>query len=74
MVRRRGNRLFGHTTVRAQIGRCCEAGVSQAIFTHCGSEIIDGDGRRLGAKLRAMGRQQGVEARFAYDGLELALG
>lgn len=73
MVRRQGNRLFGHTTVRAQIGWCRKAGVRKAIFTHCGSEIIEGDGRRLAAKLRAMGREQGVEARFAYDGLELVL-
>jgi ribonuclease BN (tRNA processing enzyme) len=73
MVRRRGRRLFGHTTVRAQIGWCGKAGVRRAIFTHCGSEIIDGDERRLGAKLRAMGRERGVDARFAYDGLELTL-
>jgi ribonuclease BN (tRNA processing enzyme) len=74
MVRRQGNRLFGHTTVRAQIGWCGKAGVRQAVFTHCGSEIIEGDERHLAAKLRAMGRQRGVEARFAYDGLELVLG
>jgi ribonuclease BN (tRNA processing enzyme) len=74
MVRRRGNRFFGHTTVRAQIGWCSKAGVRRAIFTHCGSEIIKGDGRRLGAELRAMGRERGVEARFAHDGLKLTLG
>jgi ribonuclease BN (tRNA processing enzyme) len=73
MVRRRGGRLFGHTTVRAQLGWCRKAGVRRAIFTHCGSEIVEGDERRLGARLRAMGREQGVEARFAYDGLEVTL-
>jgi phosphoribosyl 1,2-cyclic phosphodiesterase len=73
MVRRRGGGLFGHTTVRAQLGWCREAGVRRAVFTHCGSEIVDGDERRLGAKLRAMARERGVEARFAYDGLEMAL-
>ncbi len=73
MVRRRRRQLFGHTTVRAQLGWCRKAGVRRAVFTHCGSEIVDGDERRLGAKLRAMGRERGVEARFAYDGLEMPL-
>jgi len=73
LVRRRGNRLFGHTTVRAQLGWCRKAGVRRAVFTHCGSEIVDGDERKLGAKLRALGRERGVAARFAYDGLEMTL-
>ncbi|MGB8275837.1 MAG: MBL fold metallo-hydrolase [Alphaproteobacteria bacterium] len=73
MVRRREGRLFGHTTVRAQLGWCRKAGVRRAVFTHCGSEIVDGDERRLGAKLRAMARECGVEARFAYDGLTMTV-
>ncbi|TVR81816.1 MAG: MBL fold metallo-hydrolase [Rhodospirillales bacterium] len=36
LVRRRGDELFGHTTVRAQLGWCQETGVKRAIFTHCG--------------------------------------
>lgn len=73
LVRRHGDRLFGHTTVRAQLGWCQEAGVPQAVFTHCGSEIVEGDERVLGAKVRAMGRERGVAARIAYDGLDLVL-
>lgn len=74
MVRRRGTKLFGHTTVRAQLGWCAEEGVPRAIFTHCGSEIVTGDERRLGPKLRAMARERGVEAEIAHDGLEIELG
>jgi ribonuclease BN (tRNA processing enzyme) len=73
MVRRQGGRLFGHTTVRAQLGWCRQAGVAQAIFTHCGTEIIAGDERRLGAELRAMARARGLAARIAYDGLKIAV-
>jgi phosphoribosyl 1,2-cyclic phosphodiesterase len=73
MVRRKGDVLFGHTTVRAQLGWCGREGVRQAIFTHCGSGILGADERRLGAALRAMARERGVEARFAYDGLEITL-
>jgi phosphoribosyl 1,2-cyclic phosphodiesterase len=73
LVRRRGNALFGHTTVRAQLGWCQKEGVPRAIFTHCGSEIVSADGRSISAKVRAMGRRRGVKAQVAYDGLEVAL-
>ena len=73
MVRRHDDKLFGHTTVRAQLGWCREAGVGRAVFTHCGSEIVEGDERSLGAKVRAMGRERGVEALIAHDGMEIVL-
>lgn len=73
MVRRIDERLFGHTTMRAQLGWCAETGVRRAIFTHCGSEIVEGDERKLGAKLRRMARECGVEAQLAFDGLEVVL-
>jgi phosphoribosyl 1,2-cyclic phosphodiesterase len=73
LVRRKGSKLFGHTTVRAQIGWCEQAGVNRAIFTHCGSEIVAGDERALSSKLRAMGREHGVEAEIAHDGMEVVL-
>lgn len=73
MVRRHGDKLFGHTTVRAQLGWCQEAGVARAVFTHCGSEIVEGDERTLRARVRAMGRERGVEAAIAHDGMEMVL-
>lgn len=74
LVRRRGDQLFGHTTVRAQIGWCQEAGVPRALFTHCGKEIVEGDERAFGPKVAEMGRERGVEAAIAHDGLMVALG
>lgn len=73
IVRRRGSRLFGHTTIRAQLGWCEQAGIAEAVFTHCGSEIVAGGTRAIAARVRAMGRERGVDARIAYDGLELAV-
>ncbi|MFP3920485.1 MAG: MBL fold metallo-hydrolase [Dichotomicrobium sp.] len=73
MVRRHGDKLFGHTTVRAQIGWCGTAGIPRALFTHCGSEIVKGDERTLGAKVREMGRERGVEAAIAHDGMSVVL-
>jgi len=71
IIRRSKGKLVGHTTVRAQIGWCQKEGVPQAIFTHCGSQIVKGDERSLGALVRELGEERGVEASIAYDGLEV---
>ena len=73
IVRRRNGRAIGHASIRAQLDWCARAGVPRAVFTHCGSEIVKGDARTTAATVRALGRECGVEARIAYDGLELAL-
>lgn len=73
MVRRHGKVLFGHTIVRAQLGWCGRQGVERALFTHCGAEIVQADGRTMAARVRAQGIARGVDARIAMDGLELEL-
>jgi phosphoribosyl 1,2-cyclic phosphodiesterase len=73
MIRRRDKGLIGHATVRDQLGWCSAEGVRRALFTHCGSGIVAGDERRLGAQLRGSARRCGVDARFAFDGLEITL-
>ena len=72
-IRRRGKTLIGHSPVRTQLTWCEKEGVAQAIITHCGSEIVTGDERKLSTKLRAMGAERGVEVRIAYDGMKLTL-
>jgi phosphoribosyl 1,2-cyclic phosphodiesterase len=73
MVRRRGQALIGHAPIRAQLGWCKEEGVARAIFTHCGSEIVRADARAIEARVRALGLEQGIDARLAHDGLVLSL-
>ncbi len=73
MVRKRGEHLIGHTPVRTQLTWCRKEGVPEAVFTHCGSGIVKGDERTLGAQLRAWARERGVEARIAHDGMEMVL-
>ena len=72
-VRKRGDKLIGHATVRTQLGWCEKERVPRAIITHCGSEIVTGDQRRLITNLRAMAAARGLEARIAHDGMELIL-
>jgi len=70
LVRKRGDRLIGHTPIRTQLTWCAKEGVPEAIITHCGSRIVEGDERTLGAQVRRWARKRNVTARIAYDGLE----
>lgn len=73
LIRRRGEALFGHTSIRAQLGWCARANIPRAVFTHCGSEIVSMDGRAAAARIRRLGKDKGVEARIATDGLVMQL-
>lgn len=73
LVRRKGDKIFGHTTIRAQLGWCAEADVGLAMFTHCGSEIVAGDERSVGARVRRMAKERGVAVEIAHDGQEKLL-
>lgn len=72
-VRRRDDHLIGHAPVFTQLGWCENEGVPRAIITHCGSEIVEGDERTLGARLREWADERGIEAEFAHDGMEVVL-
>lgn len=73
MVRKPGEALIGHTPIRTQLTWCQKEGVPQAIFTHCGSEIVEGDERTLGAEIRDLAQERGVKAEIAHDGMEVIL-
>src|SRR6266566_6167482 len=72
-IRRRGEALIGHAPVRTQLTWCGKEGVRRAIITHCGSEIVTGDERKIAAKLRAIGAERGVDVRIADDGMRVML-
>jgi phosphoribosyl 1,2-cyclic phosphodiesterase len=73
MIRKIGDALIGHVPVRTQLTWCQKTGVSRAIFTHCGAEIVEADARTIQAKLQALAKERKVEAQIAYDGLEVVL-
>jgi phosphoribosyl 1,2-cyclic phosphodiesterase len=68
MVRKKDGVLIGHVPVTTQLEWCARAGVHRAVFTHCGSPIVRGNTRALSATLWRLGREHGVDARFARDG------
>jgi len=72
-VRRRGDALVGHAPVRTQLTWCAKEGVPEAIITHCGAEIVEGDEAELAARVHMLGAARGVVASIAHDGLERVL-
>jgi phosphoribosyl 1,2-cyclic phosphodiesterase len=72
-IRRRGKTLIGHSPVRTQLAWCAKQGVPRAVITHCGSEIVKGDERKIGAQLRQMAAGRGIEVSIAHDGMELVV-
>jgi phosphoribosyl 1,2-cyclic phosphodiesterase len=72
-IRRRGKTLIGHSPVRTQLTWCAKEGVPQAIITHCGSEIVNGDEHQIEAQVRKMAVDRGIEACVAHDGMTLIL-
>jgi phosphoribosyl 1,2-cyclic phosphodiesterase len=71
ILRRRAEVLVGHASVRDQLEWCCDEGVSQAVITHCGSQIVKTDARTAAARIQALGREHGVQVVIAHDGLKL---
>lgn len=64
LVRRRVDRLFGHTRITTQISWCQKYGISHIIFTHLGKETIENE---------ADFKKEHDEAILAYDGMELMI-
>lgn len=73
ILRRSDHSLVGHSPIRTQLEWCDRERVPQAIFTHCGSQIVGGDRRAIDLAVRDLGLDRNVQARIAVDGLELVL-
>jgi hypothetical protein len=73
MVRRKDGTLIGHAPIATQLDWCEQAGVRQAIFTHCGSPIVRASAAETDVLIRRLGIEHGMEARIAHDGLRLRL-
>ncbi len=72
IVRRRDGIRIGHASIREQLDWCAAESVTRAVFTHCGSQIIRDEGA-LERRVAALGRERGIRASVAYDGLRLVL-
>ena len=69
LVRRKDNKLFGHTRIKTQVNWCKKYKVKKATFTHFGKEPI-----RIGDKnLEKRFKQEDVEVKIAHDGMSMTL-
>lgn len=74
LVRRHGDALFGHTTVRAQLNWCKRYGIPRAYIVHCGKQLVQMDPGLLeervdqlaGPNLRAIVAHDGMRVRFSH--------
>jgi phosphoribosyl 1,2-cyclic phosphodiesterase len=74
MVRKPGDVIIGHVPIRTQLTWCQKSGVPRAIFTHLGSQIIEGNEAEWAAKIREFADDRDVnEVEIAYDGLDVVL-
>jgi hypothetical protein len=74
MVRRKAGGLIGHAAIATQLDWRKETGITEAIFTHCGSPIVRGSATKFDAMVRELGIERGIDAFVAVDGLTLSLG
>jgi phosphoribosyl 1,2-cyclic phosphodiesterase len=72
-VRKTGDALVGHATVRTQLGWCRAEGVSKAVFTHCGTAVVAAAEGEAEEEVRRLGLERGIDAVIAFDGMEMVL-
>lgn len=73
IVRHRQGIAIGHSPIRTQLDWCQEQGVRDAIFTHCGSQIVTGNQEQLNALVGSLGQERDVTARIAFDGMRVTV-
>ena len=74
MVRKPGEVIIGHAPIQTQLTWCQKLDVDRTVFTHLGSEIVEGDERTLGAKIRDLAEARDVNrVEITHDGMEVVL-
>lgn len=72
MVRRKDDKLFGHTMIKTIIGWCKKYNVKNLIITHCGKQVVTMKEDELMEKIKEYSEEL-VNVRVAYDGLKLKI-
>jgi phosphoribosyl 1,2-cyclic phosphodiesterase len=65
-IKRRRKVAVGHAPITTQLDWCANAGVTRAIFTHCGRAIVAA-GSSIEAQILELGRARSVDTRIAHD-------
>jgi phosphoribosyl 1,2-cyclic phosphodiesterase len=73
LVRVKEKKIFGHTTIRAQLGWCQKERIPRAIFTHCGMQIVTDVTGITTECVTQLARERNIEVAIAYDGMTIIL-
>lgn len=73
LIRRKQDKLFGHSTIKTQLGWCRKEKIPRAIITHCGTQIVAGKTMVIEKKIAMLGKEREVDVQVAYDGMSLIL-
>jgi len=68
LVRRRGDKLFGHARMQTQINWCKRYQIKKIIFTHFGKEVLGLGDENLEKMLKEKNNE---DIQIAYDGYEI---
>lgn len=68
MVRIKNGVVFGHASIKTQLGWCQKEKVPRAIFTHCGTQIVGGDQKKIDKKIEQLAQEKEIAVSLAYDG------
>ncbi len=66
LIRRKNDKLFGHTRMTTQINWCKKYGIEKVIFTHLGKEALALGNKKLKKELK----EPNVNVMIAYDDME----
>jgi len=69
MIRKKGNKIFGHANVRQQLTWCEKHNVPEMIVTHCGSGIVSYP-KKAEKQIQLLAEERGVDVEIAYDGMK----
>lgn len=71
LVRKRGARWIGHTSIIEQLDWCAAEGVPRVMITHCGTPIVTARHDAMASQIAALGAERGVDAELACDGMSI---
>lgn len=73
MVRAKGNKLFGHASIKTQLAWCKKEKVLRMIITHCGTQIVARNQKKVEEKIKLLTKQYGIHTTIATDGMVLRI-
>lgn len=73
LMRHKDSQITGHAPISLQLSWCAQNKVPQAVFTHCGTEIVTGDKEIISNKIAQLAKEYNIKTSIAYDNLKIII-